>query len=140
MTTISAAEANRHFSQVLRQVARGETLIVTSRGKPMATITPITRQAGRSLAKCQLLARLANQPPRRRPLLDARRAVRGSSGAGRARHQHSGFVLAIAARARCRVLLGEDLQPGFIWGGVMVVDPYSATLHPLLEQLLTDEG
>ena len=63
MTTISAAEANRHFSQVLRQVARGETLIVTSRGKPMATIAPITRQAGRILAKRQLLARLANQPP-----------------------------------------------------------------------------
>ncbi|HHW78028.1 MAG TPA: type II toxin-antitoxin system prevent-host-death family antitoxin [Xanthomonadaceae bacterium] len=63
MTTISAAEANRHFSQVLRQVARGETLIVTSRGKPMATIAPITHQAGRSLAKHQLLARLTNQPP-----------------------------------------------------------------------------
>ena len=63
MTTLSAAEANRHFSQVLRQVARGETLIVTSRGKPMATIAPITRQAGRILAKRQLLARLASQPP-----------------------------------------------------------------------------
>jgi prevent-host-death family protein len=63
MTTISAAEANRHFSQVLRQVARGETLIVTSRGKPMATIAPITRQAGRILAQRQLLARLASQPP-----------------------------------------------------------------------------
>jgi prevent-host-death family protein len=63
MTTISAAEANRHFSQVLRQVTQGETLIVTSRGKPMATIAPITRQAGRSLAKRQLLARLASQPP-----------------------------------------------------------------------------
>jgi prevent-host-death family protein len=63
MTTISAAEANRHFSQVLRQVARGETLIVTSRGKPMATIAPITRQAGRIVAKRQLLARLTNQPP-----------------------------------------------------------------------------
>jgi prevent-host-death family protein len=60
---ISAAEANRHFSQVLRQVARGETLIVTSRGKPMATIAPITRQAGRIVAKRQLLARLTNQPP-----------------------------------------------------------------------------
>ena len=63
MTTISAAEANRHFSQVLRQVARGETLIITSRGKPMATIAPITRQAGRSLAQRQLLERLASQPP-----------------------------------------------------------------------------
>ena len=63
MTTLSAAEANRHFSQVLRQVARGETLIITSRGKPMATIAPITRQAGRSLAQRQLLERLASQPP-----------------------------------------------------------------------------
>ena len=58
MTIISAAEANRHFSQVLRQVAQGETLIITSRGKPMATIAPITRQAGRSLAQRQLLERL----------------------------------------------------------------------------------
>ncbi len=63
MNIISAAEANRHFSQVLRQVARGETLIVTSRGKPMAMIAPITPQAGRALAKRQLLARLTNQPP-----------------------------------------------------------------------------
>ncbi len=63
MTTISAAEANRHFSQVLRQVARGETLIVTSRGRPIAMIAPITLPAGRIVAKRQLLARLTNQPP-----------------------------------------------------------------------------
>lgn len=63
MTTISAAEANRHFSPVLRQVARGDTLIVTSRGRPMATIAPIAPQAERILAKRQLLARLTSQPP-----------------------------------------------------------------------------
>jgi prevent-host-death family protein len=63
MTTISAAEANRHFSPVLRQVARGETPIITSRGRPMAMIAP---QAERILAKRQLLARLTSQPPRRR--------------------------------------------------------------------------
>ncbi len=50
------------------------------------------------------------------------------------------LILAIAAHARCRVLLSEDLQQGFIWSGVTVVDPYSATPHPLLEQLLADEG
>ncbi len=60
MTTISAAEANRHFSPVLRQVARGETPIITSRGRPMATIAP---QAERILAKRQLLARLTSQLP-----------------------------------------------------------------------------
>lgn len=48
------------------------------------------------------------------------------------------LILAIAAQARCRVLLSEDLQQGFIWGGVTVVNPYSSTPHPLLEQLLVD--
>ena len=62
MTTISAAEANRHFSRVLRQVAQGETLTITSRGKPLATIAPIARKAGQAVAKRQLLVRLANQP------------------------------------------------------------------------------
>lgn len=62
MTTISAAEANRHFSRVLRQVAQGETLTITSRGKPLATMAPISRKAGQVVAKHQLLARLANQP------------------------------------------------------------------------------
>jgi predicted nucleic acid-binding protein len=50
------------------------------------------------------------------------------------------LVLVIAAHARCRVLLSEDLQQGFTWGGVTVVDPYSPAPHPLLEQLLADEG
>ncbi len=50
------------------------------------------------------------------------------------------LIIAIAARARCRVLLSEDLQPGFTWGGVTVVNPYSPAPHPLLEQLLANEG
>ena len=50
------------------------------------------------------------------------------------------LILAIAARTRCRVLLSEDMQHGFIWGGVTVVNPYSPAPHPLLEQLLANEG
>ena len=34
MKMISAAEANRQFSRVMREVEGGETYIVTSRGKP----------------------------------------------------------------------------------------------------------
>lgn len=49
------------------------------------------------------------------------------------------LILAIAAHARCRVLLSEDLQPGFTWGGVTVVNPYSPAPHALLEQLLADK-
>ena len=38
---ISASEANRRFSGVLRDVKGGETFVVTSRGAPVARITPI---------------------------------------------------------------------------------------------------
>lgn len=40
-----------------------------------------------------------------------------------------------AAEAGCRLLLSEDLQEGFTWGGVTVVNPFAATVHPLLEEM-----
>lgn len=45
-------------------------------------------------------------------------------------------VLAAAAEAECRLLLSEDLQEGFTWGGVTVTNPFAPTLHPLLAVLL----
>lgn len=40
--SISAAEANRHFSQILRGVREeGATYVVTAHGKPVAKIVPI---------------------------------------------------------------------------------------------------
>ena len=46
---ISAAEANRKFSQVLREVREGLSFIVTSHGKPVAKITPHTKSASNVL-------------------------------------------------------------------------------------------
>ena len=46
-------------------------------------------------------------------------------------------VLAAAAEAGCRLLLSEDLQQGFTWRGVTVVNPFAPTLHPILAALLT---
>ncbi len=40
MRTVSAGDANRQFSSVLREVAQGEVFTVLSRGKPVATISP----------------------------------------------------------------------------------------------------
>ena len=39
---------------------------------------------------------------------------------------------AVAADAGCRLLLSEDLQDGFTWRGVTVVDPFADKPHPLL--------
>jgi predicted nucleic acid-binding protein len=47
------------------------------------------------------------------------------------------IVLAAAADANCRLLLSEDLQEGFVWGGVTVTNPFAAVRHPLLDALLT---
>ena len=64
MKTISAADANRHFSSLLRNVATGEVVTVLSRGKPVATIAPARSVRGdREAAKRNLLGRLRQQEP-----------------------------------------------------------------------------
>ncbi|WP_323989404.1 PIN domain-containing protein [Nguyenibacter sp. L1] len=49
-------------------------------------------------------------------------------------------VLSAASHAGCRLLLSEDLQDGFTWGGVTVVNPFATSRHPLLDALLADEA
>lgn len=48
------------------------------------------------------------------------------------------LILSVAAENRCRVLLSEDLQNGFTWHGVTVVNPFSDTPSRLLEGVLND--
>ncbi len=38
---ISASDANQRFSELLREVQEGESFIVTSRGRPVAKVTPV---------------------------------------------------------------------------------------------------
>ena len=47
------------------------------------------------------------------------------------------LLLAVVAENRCRLLLSEDLQNGFTWSGVTVVDPFLRPHPPLLAGLLT---
>ena len=59
---VSAAEANRRFSEVLRGVREGDSYVVTSHGRPIAKITPIRHEdAFRDKAKEILLRRLRSQ-------------------------------------------------------------------------------
>lgn len=64
MKTVSAAEANRHFSALLRDVAQGERVLITSRGKPVARLVPVAAEVdpAREAARERLLERLASQP------------------------------------------------------------------------------
>lgn len=46
------------------------------------------------------------------------------------------LVLNAAAEGGARLLLTEDLHPGFSWRGVRVVNPFADAVDPLLAQLL----
>lgn len=49
-------------------------------------------------------------------------------------------ILSAASQAGCRLLLSEDLQEGFTWAGITVVNPFSPTRHALLNALLEDNA
>jgi prevent-host-death family protein len=60
---VSAADANRRFSEILRKVRDGRSITVTSHGKPVARIVPISSQDRTADgAKESLLARLRATP------------------------------------------------------------------------------
>ena len=60
---VSAADANRRFSELLRAVRDGRTVLVTSHGKPVARIVPVTENDRTSEgARTALLDRLRAEP------------------------------------------------------------------------------
>lgn len=40
MRTVSLKEANQQFSKLIQDVERGETVVITRRGKPVARLSP----------------------------------------------------------------------------------------------------
>ena len=60
---VSAAEANRKFSHLLRRVREGHTFVVTSHGRPVAKIVPVAGPDHVAVsARAALLERLRNEP------------------------------------------------------------------------------
>lgn len=65
--TVTAAEANRSFSRLLRGVREGSSYIVTSHGRPVAKLVPADQddeiaQRIRQAARRLLFERLEQQP------------------------------------------------------------------------------
>jgi len=62
MKTITAANANRGFSSLLREVSKGEEITILSRGTPVAKITSVNSAVLQKKAmKNLLLSRLKTQ-------------------------------------------------------------------------------
>ena len=47
------------------------------------------------------------------------------------------LIMAVAAQNQCRLLVTEDMQPGFTWQGVTVANPFDPQPIPLLEEFLS---
>jgi prevent-host-death family protein len=64
MKNVTAADANRHFSKLLREVQAGEEVTITSHGQPVAKVVPIKQMSDeeRSAAFDRLIKRLKSQP------------------------------------------------------------------------------
>ena len=73
--SISATEANREFSRLLSEVAAGETYVVTSRGKPVARLAPVSAdEADRAERARRLQAYLKDRSAR--PAMNLGRVTR----------------------------------------------------------------
>ena len=122
---MSASEANRSCSALLRQVTRGQISTAHSHGWAVANLTPVSE--GRSSTSDAF------------PVLKSNAAAwRGAMGLCVA-HQLASWdalVLNVAAESGARLLLTEGLHAGFCWRGVRVVNPLVEPADPLLLQLM----
>ena len=60
--SVSAADANRRFSELLRTVKEGRSVVVTSHGKPVAKIMPVVEdERTAEAARSALFARLRRE-------------------------------------------------------------------------------
>ena len=60
---VTASQANQQFSDLLRRVAKGETVTVTSRGRPIARMAPVDDRSGPKSVR-QLLSFVEQLPVR----------------------------------------------------------------------------
>lgn len=56
-------------------------------------------------------------------------------------HRHNlqiydALILAAAAGAGCEMLISEDMQNGFKWGGLAIANPFLSDVDPRLVQLI----
>ncbi|MGL4175113.1 MAG: type II toxin-antitoxin system Phd/YefM family antitoxin [Dermatophilaceae bacterium] len=59
MTDIAARELRNHTADVLRRVQEGERVTITSRGRPVAELSPIRPVRRRPIPRAELVRRLA---------------------------------------------------------------------------------
>lgn len=131
---VNGAPMKKAALQLLEKLPEGATLL------PVQTLGELfnllVRKAGRTAAQ----ARAAMLGWRDAfPLIETSPAVILAAADLATDHQlgiWDAVILSAAGEAGCRLLLSEDLNPGFTWKGVTVANPFATTKHELLAALL----
>jgi predicted nucleic acid-binding protein len=131
---VNGAPMRKAALELLERLPEGSTLL------PVQTLgelfSLLVRRAGRTAAQ----ARTAMITWRDAfPLIETSPAVMLAAADLATDHQlgiWDAVILSAAAEAECRLLLSEDLNPGFTWKGVTVANPFATPKHDLLAALL----
>ena len=131
---VNGAPMKKAALQLLEKLPEGATLL------PVQTLgelfSLLVRKAGRTAAQARA-AILAWRDAF--PLIETSPAVLLAAADLATDHQlgiWDAVILSSAAEAGCRLLLSEDLHPGFTWRGVTVANPFAPTKNELLAALL----
>jgi prevent-host-death family protein len=81
MTSVGSFEAKTHLPQLLERVARGETFLITRRGKPAALLTPPPQGGGEDVK--QVVREMQEWQEREGPTLGPGLTVRDLREEGR---------------------------------------------------------
>lgn len=98
--------------------------------------TVLVRKAGWSPTRAQTAILAWRDALPLLPTTDSAMLAAVALAGDHALHIWDGVMIAVAAENGCRLLLSEDMQDGFSWRGLTVVNPFAARRHPLLEALL----
>jgi len=71
-TVVSATEANRSFSKLLRAVERGENFEITSHGRKVAVLAPAESEETRRIRQLRALERLEKRWAAQKPIVIGR--------------------------------------------------------------------
>ncbi len=131
---VNGAPMKKAALELLERLPEGSTLL------PVQTLgelfSLLVRKAGRTAAQ----ARAAMLTWRDAfPLIETSPAVMLAAVDLATDHQlgiWDAVILSAAREAGCRLLLSEDLSPGFTWKGVTAADPFVTPKHDLLAALL----
>jgi prevent-host-death family protein len=74
MTTISFYEARTHLSELLDEIAKGKTVLITRRGKPAALLAPPPQEGRRDVR--QIVKEMLELRDRKGPTLGGHLTIR----------------------------------------------------------------